>query len=79
MADNIKIAARQSTVAIAARQASTVARGMWASKRNPMGLRMGKGICPGAGKACQFAGVDEGCGVGKVLRKVLPKKEAFHV
>ena len=39
---------------------------IWASKSNPMGLRMGKGICPVAGKACQVAGVDEGCGVGDV-------------
>jgi hypothetical protein len=31
-----------------------------------MGLRMGKGMCPVAGKACQIAGVDEGCGVGNV-------------
>ena len=38
---------------------------MWASKSNPMGLRMGKGICPGAGRACQVAGVLEGCGVGR--------------
>jgi len=39
---------------------------MWASKSNPMGLRMGKGMCPVAGRACQVAGVDEGCGVGNV-------------
>ena len=51
---------------IATRQATTVARGMWASKSNPMGLRMGKGMCPVAGRACQVAGVDEGFGVGDV-------------
>ena len=39
---------------------------MWASKSNPMGLRMGKGMCPVAGRACQVAGVDEGFGVGDV-------------
>ena len=39
---------------------------MWASQSNPMGLRMGKGICAVPGKACQVAGVDEGCGVGNV-------------
>ena len=27
---------------------------------------MGKGMCPVAGRACQVAGVDEGCGIGNV-------------
>ena len=39
---------------------------MWASKSNPMGLRMGKGMCPVAGRACHVAGVNEGFGVGNV-------------
>ena len=51
---------------IATRQASTVARGMWASKSNRMSLRMGKGMCQVVGMACQVAGVLEGCDVGDV-------------
>jgi len=31
-----------------------------------MGLRMGKGMCHVVGRACQVAGVLEGCGVGDV-------------
>ena len=52
---------------IATRQAGTVAHGMWASKSNPMGLRMGPGkcMCHVVGRACQVAGVLEGCGVGR--------------
>ena len=47
---------------IATRQASTVARGMWASKSNPMG----KGMWLVVGRAGQVAGVLEECGVGDV-------------
>ena len=47
-------------------QAAAVGTGIWASKSNPMGLRMGKGMCPVAGRACQVAGVNEGFGVGNV-------------
>ena len=65
----VKIANQTPTtrsLCFATRQASTVARGMWASKSNPMGLRMRTGMCPVAGRACQVAGVDEGFGVGDV-------------
>jgi hypothetical protein len=67
--EKLKIANQTPTtrsLCFATRQASTVARGMWASKSNPMGLRMRKGMCPVAGRACQVAGVDEGFGVGDV-------------
>ena len=47
-----------STLERQTRQASTVARGLWTSKSNLMGLKMGKGMCPVAGRACQVAGVD---------------------